>query len=187
MRRPAGFTLIELMITVIVLGIVASIAVPSFISLLQTNQLSGQVNQFVGALNAARTEAIKLNRNVVLCHSSDGATCSAPSNEGWAGWLIGIAPARPQTGIVADTVMASGFLLSNRLTVNTSESIADSNSEIRFSPQGLVRTTAGVPLNGALRVCLSETSIENNARDVIIRSGGHIAVNALASNDCAAP
>lgn len=191
MRGNTGFTLVELMITVIVLGIVATIAVPSFISLLQANQLSGQVNQLVGALNAARTEAIKLNRNVVLCHSSDGAACSAPPAGGWQGWLIGIAPARPQTGIpqtgiVADTAIASGFLLSNKLVLRTSSSITGTNSEIRFSPQGLVRTTAGAPLNGTLRVCLNSAA-NNNARDLIVRSGGHIAVNTLASSTCAAP
>lgn len=187
MRGKAGFTLVELMITVIVLGIVATIAVPSFMALLQANQLSGQVNQLVGALNAARTEAIKLNRNVVLCHSNDGAACSAPPTGGWQGWLIGIAPPRPQTGIVADTVMASGFLLSNKLVLHTSNSISGTHSEIRFSPQGLVRTTAGAPLNGTLRVCLHSAAANNNARDVVVRSGGHIAVNTLASSPCAAP
>ncbi|MDP4945780.1 MAG: GspH/FimT family pseudopilin, partial [Alishewanella sp.] len=105
MRRNAGFTLIELMITVVVLGIVATIAVPSFISLVQSNQLTGQINQLVGALSAARTEAIKMNQNVVFCHSSDGATCSDIDDGAWQGWLIGLAPTDQSAGIVAGSMM----------------------------------------------------------------------------------
>ncbi len=186
MRRSAGFTLIELMITVIVLSIVVTIAVPSFISLLQSNQLTGQVNQLVGALNAARTEAIKMNQHVVLCHSTDGLSCSAPSANGWQGWLIGLAPPRPQTGIVANSVMASGYRLSDKLILHTGNSISATNSEIRFSPQGLIRTTAGAPLNGVVRICLTGAK-NNNARDVVIRSGGHIAINSQTSAACTAP
>lgn len=186
MRANSGFTLLELMITVVILSIVVTIAVPSFLSLLQTNRLSGQVNQFVGAIHAARTEAIKMNRNVVFCHSSDGVACSPAPATGWEGWLIALAAPGAGGGAVANSIMASGFVLSNNIVIRTNNSIATNNSEIRFSPQGLVRTRTGTPLNGVIRICATNTP-NNNARDMLIRSGGHIAVNQLSSAACAAP
>lgn len=186
MRGNSGFTLLELMITVIILSIVVTIAVPSFLSLLQTNRLAGQVNQLVGAIHAARTEAIKMNRNVVFCHSSDGAVCSAAPASGWEGWLIALAAPGATGGAVADSVMASGYVLSNNIVIHASSNITTNSSEMRFSPQGLVRSRTGVPLNGVIRVCATNTP-NNNARDMLIRSGGHLSVNALASAACAAP
>ncbi|MFT5545135.1 Tfp pilus assembly protein FimT/FimU, partial [Rheinheimera aquimaris] len=44
-NNSAGFTLVELMVTVVVLSIVMLVAVPSFNSLVQGNRLTGQVNQ----------------------------------------------------------------------------------------------------------------------------------------------
>lgn len=186
MRGNNGFTLLELMITVIILSIVVTIAVPSFLSLLQTNRLAGQVNQLVGAIHAARTEAIKMNRNVVFCHSSDGVACSAAPATGWDGWLIALAAPGAGGGAVADSVMATGYLLSSNLVIRANNTITSNNSEIRFSPQGLARNRTGIPLNGVIRVCAANMP-NNNARDMLIRSGGHLSVNSLTSAACAAP
>ncbi|MDP5206615.1 GspH/FimT family pseudopilin [Alishewanella sp. SMS9] len=153
---------------------------------MQSNQLTGQINQLVGALSAARTEAIKMNQNVVFCHSSDGATCSDIDDGAWQGWLIGLAPTDQSAGIVAGSMMATGFLQTGQLILRANNNIADADSQVRFSPQGLVRTTNGRPLNGVLRVCINNSN-DNNTRDLIIRSGGHIAVDTLTLTSCTAP
>lgn len=54
-----GFTLLELMFALAVLGILLGIGVPSFITLTQNNRVTTQTNDLVTALNLARSEAIR--------------------------------------------------------------------------------------------------------------------------------
>jgi type IV fimbrial biogenesis protein FimT len=61
-----GFTLIELMITLTVLAIVLALAAPSFASLLASNRMSTQTNEFIVALNLARSEAVRRGQPVTL-------------------------------------------------------------------------------------------------------------------------
>ena len=85
-RHLAGITLVELMITVLVLSILLGLAVPAFRSFMQNDQQWVQQNNLVLSLNTARSEAIKndLPGGVQVCSSTDGATCTGtPWNQGW--------------------------------------------------------------------------------------------------------
>lgn len=83
----SGFTLIELLVALAVLAILTGLAAPSFIATVRDNRLVTQTNEFIGALHLARSEAVKRNEDVVVCKSSDGATCN--NSLSWAdGWLV---------------------------------------------------------------------------------------------------
>jgi type IV fimbrial biogenesis protein FimT len=75
-RSQRGFTLLELMFTITVLGILLGLAVPNFKETVRNNRLISQNNEFIGALNFARSEALKRSDSVSACASTDQATCS---------------------------------------------------------------------------------------------------------------
>ncbi|KZX79063.1 hypothetical protein A3715_34550 [Oleiphilus sp. HI0009] len=83
--KQSGFTLIELMLALVVAGIVAVIALPSFGNLIARNQISATANNVVGALNLARAEAAQRGR-VVQVNSLDVGT---PTNwtSGYRIWV----------------------------------------------------------------------------------------------------
>jgi type IV fimbrial biogenesis protein FimT len=88
-----GLTLIELLVTIAILAILLSIAVPSFIMIVQDSRLVGQTNELVTSLNYARSEAIKRGVRVSVCSRFDNTTCSGATVFNWdAGWLVFINP-----------------------------------------------------------------------------------------------
>jgi len=95
-RRPAGFTLVELMVTIVVLSILLGLAVPAFRSFMQNDQQWVQTNNLLLALNTARSDAIKsdLVAGAQVCSSSNGLTCTnTPWNQGWI--ALGADPGNP--------------------------------------------------------------------------------------------
>lgn len=82
--REAGFTLIELMVTLAVAAIMMTMAVPSFTSMTKNNRLTTQTNQLVTALNLARSEAI--NRRATINVVATDASSSG--NEWGKGWSV---------------------------------------------------------------------------------------------------
>lgn len=85
--RGAGFTLVEVLITMAVAGILLSIAVPSFRYVTNSNRIAGEQNGLVGDLQFARAEAIKEGRTVTVCVSTDGNTCANTAT--WqSGWIV---------------------------------------------------------------------------------------------------
>lgn len=66
-RREQGFTLIELMITIAVLAIIATMAAPSFGNLVSKQKLNGSVRELVLAINQAKSQAALMKTTVALC------------------------------------------------------------------------------------------------------------------------
>jgi type IV fimbrial biogenesis protein FimT len=95
-RPDGGFSIIELMVAVTVVGMLAAIAVPAMRSFLQNDRQWTQSSSLVQALNAARSESIKRDAagGVLVCPSTDGLTCNGTS---WAqGWVV--VPSAPVAG-----------------------------------------------------------------------------------------
>lgn len=88
MRFTRGFTLIELLVTLAVLAVVISIAAPSFSNMLQENRTLSLTNELQGALQLARSEAVKRRKDITIC-SRNAAGNGCQDDTDWAGgWII---------------------------------------------------------------------------------------------------
>ena len=82
-KLQRAFTLIELLITITVLGVLMAIALPNLRDFVVSNRLSSQVNGFIGLINFARSEAIARGQSVLICakRAADNECSNAQS---WA-------------------------------------------------------------------------------------------------------
>ena len=86
-RRPAGFTLTELVFAVTIAAILVSIGVPSFKTVTNSNRIASEINGLLGDMQLARAEAVKEGRTITVCSSTDGATCAGSTT--WnTGWIV---------------------------------------------------------------------------------------------------
>lgn len=73
-HRPAGFTLVELLTTLLLLSILAHLAVPALAQLRQNARDEAATEELLTLLNHARSQAVQQRRSLLLCPSSDGKT-----------------------------------------------------------------------------------------------------------------
>jgi type IV fimbrial biogenesis protein FimT len=82
-----GYTLIEAMVVVALLGILGAVAAPPFVSMMQRHRAAAEINRLISDLQFARSEAIKRGLPVGLCTSSNSTTCLGTPN--WhSGWIV---------------------------------------------------------------------------------------------------
>jgi len=75
-NKQAGFTLVEVMVTVAIVGILAAIAIPNYISWLPEKRLRASARDLYSDLQKAKLTAIKRNSNVAV--SFTVASCGSP-------------------------------------------------------------------------------------------------------------
>ncbi|MEE9327181.1 MAG: GspH/FimT family pseudopilin [Cocleimonas sp.] len=85
--RNKGFTLIEVVVTMAIVGVFASLAIPSFSNLIQSNRVAAGTSLLVSGLHLARSEALKRANNVVLCVSTNQTSCTGGGDYA-QGWII---------------------------------------------------------------------------------------------------
>lgn len=129
-RKPAGFTLIELMVTISVLVILLTIAVPSFQEFIRGQRVKTTSFDVYSALTYARSEAMKRNGDVTI----------TPVSSNWAnGWNIAAASSTLRTQA---SQSASVALTGPGSVTFGRDGRASANTTIQVDP---VPATASIP------------------------------------------
>lgn len=125
----SGFSLLELVVTLVVAGVLLGVAVPSYLNLSRQNRSSNESNNFLSLLTLARSEAVKRNGRVVLCKTQDGNSCSAGGSTGWeTGVLVYFEASTPPNGFTAgtDTIIRAEVPFSPNASITGNTNVADS-------------------------------------------------------------
>ncbi|MDJ0882102.1 MAG: GspH/FimT family pseudopilin [Gammaproteobacteria bacterium] len=87
LNQQHGLTLIELMFTVTIAGIVMAIAVPNLNQFIKNERLTSYTNTLLTDLMLARAESVKRNQSSILCASNNETSCTGGALED--GWIVG--------------------------------------------------------------------------------------------------
>lgn len=82
MKRSVGFTLVELLVTLVVLAVALGLAAPSFRTLVNDTRQDSSFQRLNGALLFARSEAIKSTLPVTLCARATDVSCGQDWSNG---------------------------------------------------------------------------------------------------------
>ncbi len=171
-KRNSGFTLLELLITITIVGIIATFAVPSFREMVLNNRLSAQINETTSLVGYARSEASKgLTGVVTVCASADSATCGGSSN-----WETGFIVFRDDDMNAAfggtDELLKVGGALAGGNTLRIIDMTSDGGNYVQFDNKGFPRASASAPPNVAGTFVLCDQRGAAEARAISINFSG---------------
>ena len=137
-KNNHGFTLIELIVTLAVIGVLFAMAAPNLQTTIQGNRLSGQFNDMRGDFAFARNLAI--TRNVAVTISSNSGT-------DWSdGWVV-VAP----TGNARVSNTANNVVISSAI------------ASLTYNPDG----TAAVAAATAIKICDDRTGAYGKQLNIV--------------------
>ena len=171
MNRTHGFTLIELMVTLVVATILITVAVPGFQTIIQNNRVAAQSNELLTALTLARSEALKRGEQVSVCSSDDQADCDAAPGTNWVnGWIVFVDDDADGTRDVGEELIRVWDGLAG------SPTLTGSTNTIQYLPSGLI--------DPAIAQTLTLTPSNCNGRQVRTFALSTVGRARISENDC---
>ncbi|MGQ0658291.1 MAG: GspH/FimT family pseudopilin [Chromatiales bacterium] len=167
--RPvqAGFTIIELMITILVLAILLGLAVPNMRDFILRNRLTSQTNALVASLQFARSEAVKRGTMVAIAPLTPANWAS-----GWQVWVDddrdGLAEATDNNGVqdgAGEPILRMEAALQGLAMFAVTDTGGIAVNFIRYLPNG----APSAALNA--RFCSSELNTQNQSQIGVTVSG----------------
>ncbi|MGH8751671.1 MAG: GspH/FimT family pseudopilin [Burkholderiales bacterium] len=144
-----GFTLVELMVAVAVLGVVTVFALPNFTATIKNNRFSTQASDLLSDLAFARSQAATLGLHVSICTSPDttvpvaALACATAGTDWKTGRLIYVDVDASGTYNAGDTLLRVRDALSGGNTLTATGVWAGGTYRIQYRPSGIPISNIG--------------------------------------------
>jgi type IV fimbrial biogenesis protein FimT len=171
--------MIELMMTLIVLGLLAALAVPSFMNLIRGNRLTSSVNEMVAMMQTARMAAVSNRVSVAVCPSADGATCTTAMGNRWIARMT----KNGVTTVLRDSTLHSNIVVKS--SANLSGASGANKNKFTFLPSGFSK--AGTSTEGTLGLCVPQLRGNSNDVDLSASVGRINTCRRAATTACTTP
>jgi type IV fimbrial biogenesis protein FimT len=147
MKYERGFTLVELMYTVVVAALVLGIGIPAFTETIRSSRMTATVNTAVTAMHVARSEAVKRRARITLCRST--ADAAPKCDDEGTGYAVFVNVADDESLDGADTLIKAGPWLSDGITLEYS----GLPNYVTYTASGFTRSIGGGTLSGNIVIC----------------------------------
>lgn len=168
-----GLSLIEQMITLAVLAVMLSLAIPAFSRLLASMRLSAAANELLSSLHLARSEAIRRGVRVTLCPAPpDKIDCTGKAwHEGWIMFVDRTLSGQTPRLDPGDELLFRGGPSGRGITIQGNGPLA---SYASFVPSGLSRQLNGGFLAGTFWLCATGSTAPEpeRRRDLVMNAAG---------------
>lgn len=165
------------MFAVAIMGLVLAIGAPTFSEFRRNNRLTGVANDFIATLQSARTEAIKRQRAVTLCPSTDPAADDAACSDGaFSGWIVFVDSNGNCTRDAGEDKLRTGGPIDDSLAAPSNVGC------LPFGATGFLQAVAGAPRPAHVLFCDSRGiepqagTDQSAARGISINASGRAAV-----------
>ena len=174
MDEQKGFTLVELLITMVVVSILLATGVPSFMQFIKNNRITGQANSFVVSIQMARNEAVKRGASTTLCAANAAMDGCSGDNDWSTGWIV-------FSDLDRDGVIDSGTnaclededCLLRTINPPQKSTLTASVSDIRFLPTGQTDNLGSVSAVSVTFFLEADDCDQNQKRSIKITRQGH--------------
>jgi len=149
--RQSGFTLWELLITMLVAGLLVAVGIPSFRDAQRNSAITAAANDLITGLLAARAEAVKRQVPVTLCASPDptaaNPVCAQDGSGANGGFIVWVdwdpSHVDPQTGSPTFAASDGNAVVDNNETV-----LIRTPAPLSAAPNGTLNVYAATTLGG---------------------------------------
>ncbi len=184
--KQGGFTLVELMFTIMVLGVLLGLAVPNFRNFLRNSNLTTSANELLADLNLARTEAIKRRTIVSICSTANpedaDPACRAPDGDNFSGWIVFVDDATQGVAEAGDfngAWDAGEEILRRRDAVPSGVTAKSNGAMVSYASTGFLRAADGN--ESATRVFMCD---DRGNTKILGRNVGHAGGDGVSNRPC---